>query len=73
MWYWHGMGIWGWAMMVAFWVLVVILIVWAVRSTAAPRPPEDKGALRILDERLAKGEIDPAEYEERRAILERRR
>lgn len=73
MWYMHGMGIWGWAMMLAFWALVVFLIVWAVRSTAASRPPEDKGAIRILDERLAKGEIEPAEYEERRVILERRR
>ena len=73
MWQWHGMGVWGWAMMLAFWVLVVILILWAVRSTARPGPTEDKGALRILDERLAKGEIDPDEYEERRSVPERRR
>ena len=60
-------------MMVAFWVLVVLLIVWAVRSTATPRPTEDRGALRILDERFAGGEIEPDEYKERRAILEGKR
>lgn len=73
MWYMHGMGVWGWAMMLAFWVLVVILIVWAVRSNAPPRTPEDGGAFRILDERFAKGEIDRDEYEERRVVLEVRR
>ncbi|MGH8927241.1 MAG: SHOCT domain-containing protein [Acidimicrobiia bacterium] len=71
--YWHGMGLWGWTMMIAFWVLVVVLIVWAVRSAARPGPTEDRGALRILDERLAKGEIAPDEYKERRAVLEGRR
>jgi putative membrane protein len=70
MWYWHGMGVWGWAMMLAFWLAVVILIVWVVRSSVSPRAPEDRGAFRILDERLAKGEIDADEYRERRAVLE---
>ncbi len=70
MWYWRGMGPFGWAIMVAFWVLVVLLIVWAVRWSGQP---QDKAAFRILDERLAKGEIDPAEYKERRAVLESRR
>lgn len=73
MWYWHGMGFWGWAMMLAFWLLVVVLIVWTVRSTAAPRQSGEGEALRILDERLARGEIDPGEYEERRQLLVSRR
>lgn len=70
MWYWHGMGVWGWAMMLAFWLAVVILIVWLVRSSASPRAPEDRRAFRLLDERLAKGEIDADEYRERREVLE---
>jgi putative membrane protein len=70
--YWQGMGWWGWTMMVAFWVFVVVLV-WAVRSVARPRPTEDRGALRILDERLAGGEIEPDEYKERRAVLEGKR
>jgi putative membrane protein len=69
---WNGMGFWGWTMMVTFWALLVVLIVWVVRSTMPPRHSEDEGALRILDERLARGEIDPAEYRERRAALESR-
>jgi putative membrane protein len=67
------MGFWGWAMMLAFWLLVVVLIVWTVRSTAAPRQSGEGQALRILDERLARGEIDPGEYEERRQLLASRR
>lgn len=72
MWFWHGMGVWGWAMMLAFWMAVVILIVWAVRSSASSQAPQDRGALRILDERLAKGEINPDEYKQRRSVLEDR-
>ena len=70
--YWHGMGPWGWLMMVAFWAVFVVLIVWAVRSTTTPRREEDT-ALRILDERLARGEIDREDYDERRKVLESRR
>lgn len=73
MWYWHGMGLWGWLMMVAFWAVVVFLIVWAVRSTATSGQPKGDTPLRILDERLARGEIDRDDYEERRRVLENRR
>ncbi|MEX0797739.1 MAG: SHOCT domain-containing protein [Acidimicrobiia bacterium] len=71
--YWHGMGPWGWLMMVAFWAVVVFLIVWAVRSTATPGRRGDDSPLRILDERLARGEIDREDYDERRKVLEGRR
>ncbi|HKX76852.1 MAG TPA: SHOCT domain-containing protein [Acidimicrobiia bacterium] len=75
MWYWHGMGWWGWLMMVAFWVLVVLLVVWAVRSstTGGSTEPKEKDPRGILDERFARGEIDPEEYQERRAVLETQR
>ncbi len=73
MWYWHGMGFGPWLIMIGFWALVVILIVWAVPSTTNPRQTGHDGALSILDARLARGEIDPDEYQERRAILENRR
>ena len=69
MWYWHQMGIWGWLMMLAFWAVVVLLIMWAVRSATTPQQRDENSALRILDERLARGDIDREEYEERRKIL----
>lgn len=70
------MGFWGWTMMAGFWGLVIVLIIWAVRSatTAKTQSQADGGnALQTLDERLARGDIDPDEYKERRAILEKRR
>jgi putative membrane protein len=70
MWYWHGMGPWGWLMMVALWAVVVFLIVWAIRSTTAPWQREEDTPIRILNERLARGEIDREEFEERRRLLE---
>lgn len=64
------MGMWGWLTMLAFWALVVVLIIWAVRAaTASPQKSDDKTALQILDERLARGEIDREDYEERRQLL----
>ncbi len=61
--------------MILFWVLIVILIVFAVRGVSrtrtergAPTRAADS-ALQILQERFARGEIDKTEYEERRKIL----
>ncbi|MEX2324020.1 MAG: SHOCT domain-containing protein [Acidimicrobiia bacterium] len=73
MWYWHGMGPWGWLMMVAFWAVVVYLIVWVVRSKATLGQQDADTPLRLLDERFARGEIDREDYEERRQVLESRR
>lgn len=70
MWYWGG-GIqwWGWLLgsiaMVAFWGLI-IWAVWYVVTGVTHRPGERTqapgDAKHILDERLARGEIDPDEY-----------
>lgn len=63
-------GLW----MVAFWVFVVVGIVWLVLTASgrAQRADGDSsgGALRILEERLARGEIDAEEFRTRRAALE---
>jgi putative membrane protein len=69
MWQWHGMGPWGWLIMLAIWALVILSIVWVVRATDRRNKPELDQPLRILDERLARGEIDPEEYEVRRRTL----
>ena len=56
--------------MVVFWAAVIFLIVWAVRASGDPVRSEEDGAVRTLDERFARGEIDGAEYEERRQLIE---
>lgn len=67
----QAMGFWGWTAMAGFWVLLVLLVVWLVRLPGTARPPQDPGnALRILEDRLARGDIDSAEYKERRGTLE---
>ena len=58
--------------MAAFWSLVVVAIFamrrdWTTRTSAA-QLAED-APLRVLDERLARGEIDVDEYQTRREIL----
>ncbi|MFC3454938.1 SHOCT domain-containing protein [Amycolatopsis speibonae] len=47
--------------------LVTIAVI-LLRRYARPASGHDE-ALRILDERFARGEIDKAEYEERRAAI----
>ncbi|MCL6555391.1 MAG: SHOCT domain-containing protein [Burkholderiales bacterium] len=65
-----GMG-WGGLWMVLWWVLPVIavaaLVMWLGR---ADRRGLDKTALDILKERYARGEIDKAEFEQKRRDLE---
>lgn len=83
-----GWGAGGWVLMsllmVAFWVTVVIGIVWLIRWMRAPSGPEGDRATqlgppaaswppdearRILDERYARGEISEEEYLRRRDVL----
>lgn len=76
-----GMG-WGIVMMVATLLLVVLVLVGVillVRSLLRVRAGSDRDdneatdALRVLERRLAEGEIEIDEYRARRSILERRR
>ena len=67
-----GMGFFGSGMMLLFWGVIIFLVVMAVRWVG------DRGsagstrgsAIDILKERLAKGEIEPEDYELRRKALE---
>ena len=62
----------GWAgiLMMLFWVFVVAGFIWVVLSTTRGQAaPRDDGALRILEERLARGEIDAEEFRTRRAAI----
>ncbi len=73
---------WGWGLlglvgMLAFWVLVVGLIVYAVRgfghtgpTLVASRGATGDRALTLLRERFARGEIDEEEYQRRHRALD---
>ena len=72
----HGMGGFGFIMMIAFWILIVVGIVFVIRWLAAStnaaksthaigETPQD-----ILKKRYARGEIDKAEFEEKKKVLE---
>ncbi len=65
-WWFIGMG-----MMVLFWVAIILLVIWVVRSLLPRerRSGRDQ-ALETLGQRYAKGEISAAEYEQARARLE---
>lgn len=75
MYYGGGLGWFGWIwiglMMIAFWALVIFLVVWAIRATRGPAPkPPFSAALNILDERFARGEISPEEFAERKRVIQ---
>ena len=71
-----GMG-WGGLLMVVVLVLLVAAVVALVVALArtgtdsGPPPEPATGALRTLDERFARGEIEEQEYLHRRALLTR--
>lgn len=71
----YGYGFGG-LVMVLFWIFVVALVVWLVLTLARSQNqpgstgPSTNSALRILQERLARGEIDAEEYRLRRAVLD---
>lgn len=66
---WIAMGL----MMLLFWGFVVGLVVYLVRNTGHHTHPssgaDPADAVRILDERFARGEIDADEYRQRRDLL----
>ena len=69
MWSWW-MGGWGWLWFVLIVLVIVLLVAWNTRrSGRAGRGDGEDDALRILEERFARGEIDREEYEERRQAL----
>jgi putative membrane protein len=67
---WYGM-ILGPIMMIAFIVLTVLIIAWLLRALELgwQSNTDGKSALDILKDRFARGEIERAEYEERKKLL----
>ena len=75
-WYHDGVGWGGWIMMtlamVAFWGLVVFVVIALFRNSNNVESPDRRGPRdpkEILDERFARGEIDEDEYHARQAAL----
>lgn len=72
--YWFGLS---GLLMGLFWIFVVAAIVWLVltfsRTQTRIGGDDPRSALRILDERLARGDIDVEEYRARRAALDEAR
>lgn len=69
-------GLWGigWIFMIVFWGVVIWAIIALVRHFSGKESDwqnKSKGdeAIRILNERYAKGEISKEEYEERKSVL----
>ncbi|UPJ63833.1 SHOCT domain-containing protein [Bradyrhizobium sp. 191] len=68
---WYGM-IFGPIMMIVFVVLTVLIIAWALRALGLGWQSGTQGRdtpLNTLKHRFARGEIDRAEYEDRRRLL----
>jgi len=70
----YGFGVWwliGAGLMILFWVAIILLAIWAVRSLfPRERRSGSDQALETLRQRYARGEINAAEYEQARARLE---
>ena len=76
-----GMGAGGWLFMSLFWVLLLVVIVWAAArlfpgsrdsvatATGSAVEPAAERPQQILDRRLASGEIDVETYEQLRETL----
>lgn len=66
----HGLGMgWGWIIGLFILIAVIIITIYAVRQNQPVEREEKKTPLDILKERYARGEIDKAEFEERKKDL----
>lgn len=66
----YGPGFFGVGMMILFWAIIIGAAVLLARWFVERDRTRGNSALDILKERLARGEIDPEEYEARKKALE---
>lgn len=68
-----GMGWWMWLIMgagtLAFWIAVLLLVRHLLPAGRARQGPERPQPLTLLKEGLARGDISPEEYEQRRRLI----
>lgn len=65
----HGFG---GGFMWLFWMVGLVVLIWALKliiQGETERRSEGNSPLKILEERLAKGDIDQEEYEQKKRIL----
>lgn len=55
-----------------FWTLVIVGVIWLARLLWQRTNNEQVVAVKILQERFARGEIDVEEYHQRHSVLQRR-
>lgn len=74
--FWYGahMALWQaslmWAGTIVFWAVVIWAVYALINARRNPPRSDDLGeAHRILDQRLARGELDPAEYQRLRDLI----
>lgn len=61
----------GGMMMILFWLVLIFLVVVSVRWLMQRKGQKAFGAVQVLEERYAKGEIDEQEFKEKRAVLKK--
>jgi putative membrane protein len=67
---WAGVAIvWGF-MGIAFWIVLIGLLALVARAMRTTAPDSRRPAVRLLEERYARGEITREEFLERRAVLD---
>ena len=71
-----GFGMGGGFGMLIFWIVILALVFFGVRgimssSSNRQKHVESNDAMRILESRYAKGEIDRSEFEEKKRDLQR--
>jgi putative membrane protein len=73
---WSGGWTWGhmfmgWGMMAVFLIVMIVVVVLLTRGSGsdAGRSGDTSSAMDILNERYARGEIDSAEYQERKNVI----
>lgn len=71
MWCWtdgaiSGWGIFGIVLMVAFWIAVIVLVIWGIRHLTQQKTiiTNAGGSLEIAKQRYARGEISEHEYDQ---------